>query len=66
MTDIREMADTTDRELDLVLDAAVAAAPIWEERTPRERACALVAIADALQAGADPWWPRRVQRPGGR
>jgi NADP-dependent aldehyde dehydrogenase len=54
MTDIRDMADTTDRELDLVLDAAVAAAPVWEERTPRERARALVAIADALQEQADP------------
>ena len=54
MTAIPQMADTTDRDLDLALDAAVAAAPAWEECTPRERARALVAIADALQSQADP------------
>jgi NADP-dependent aldehyde dehydrogenase len=54
MTEIPKMADTTDRELELALDAAAAAAPAWEERTPRERARALVAIADALQSQADP------------
>ncbi|EKT83380.1 aldehyde dehydrogenase [Rhodococcus opacus M213] len=45
--------DTTDAQLDRLLDAAAAAAPLWEDRTPHGRAAVLVAIADALAAHAD-------------
>ncbi|SED00418.1 aldehyde dehydrogenase (NADP(+)) [Rhodococcus koreensis] len=45
--------DTTDAQLDRLLDAAAAAAPLWEDRTPHDRAAVLVAIADALEAHAD-------------
>ncbi|ELB87859.1 aldehyde dehydrogenase, partial [Rhodococcus wratislaviensis IFP 2016] len=37
--------DTTDAQLDRLLDAAAAAAPLWEDRTPHSRAAVLVAIA---------------------
>ncbi|MGH3582420.1 MAG: aldehyde dehydrogenase (NADP(+)) [Mycobacterium sp.] len=53
MTVLHERTDTADRELDQILDAAAAAAPAWEDRTPRERARVLVALADALQTQAD-------------
>jgi NADP-dependent aldehyde dehydrogenase len=54
MTITHEHPETTDRELDLVLEAAITAASGWADRTPRERAQVLVALADELQAHADP------------
>lgn len=53
MTVTFERNETTEHELEAVLDAAVAAAPIWEACSPRERARVLVALADALEVGVD-------------
>jgi NADP-dependent aldehyde dehydrogenase len=50
---LNEFAETTDHELDRVLDAAVAAASVWEDQTPTQRARVLVALADALSAHVD-------------
>ena len=44
------MTDTTPSELDAIAARAADAAPIWAATPPRERARALVAVADALMA----------------
>lgn len=47
------VTDTADGELEQILAAAAVAADDWEARSPRERARVLVALGDALCAGAD-------------
>ncbi|HEY0373437.1 MAG TPA: aldehyde dehydrogenase (NADP(+)) [Amnibacterium sp.] len=54
MTDVVEtVADTTRAELDRLLDAAVAAAPVLAAERPADRAVRLRAVADALDAAAE-------------
>lgn len=54
MTDVAEtVADTTPEELDRLLDAAVAAAPVLAAERPADRAVRLRAVADALDAAAE-------------
>ena len=54
MTDVTEtVADTTEAELDALLDAAVAAAPVLAATRPSVRAGWLRAVADALDADAE-------------
>ncbi|HEY5854600.1 MAG TPA: aldehyde dehydrogenase (NADP(+)) [Aldersonia sp.] len=50
MTATASLPDTTDEQLEHALAAAAAAAPLWEEYTPDQRADVLVALADALDA----------------
>lgn len=45
--------ETTPEQLDAILAAAAAAAPVWGATDPSTRARALVAIADALDRSAD-------------
>jgi NADP-dependent aldehyde dehydrogenase len=58
------MNDTTPDELDSVLDAAAAAAPLLAATAPRERAAAIVAAADALDAAADELVPIAMRETG--
>lgn len=44
--------DTTPSELDAIAARASAAAPLWAATSPKKRAAALVAVADALEASA--------------
>jgi NADP-dependent aldehyde dehydrogenase len=54
MTDVMEtVADTTPEELDRLLDAAVAAAPVLAAERPADRAVRLRAVADALDAAGE-------------
>lgn len=62
-------ADTTDAEVDHLVRAAAAAAPAWAARTPTDRAAALTAVADALDAARDGLVPlagRETHLPEGR
>ncbi|WP_030261672.1 aldehyde dehydrogenase (NADP(+)) [Streptomyces violens] len=45
--------ETPAGELETLLGLATQAAPVWAAFTPRERATALVAVAEALEANAD-------------
>lgn len=47
------VAHTTPQQLDVILDAAQTAVPIWGGAAPSERARVLIAVADALDADAD-------------
>ncbi len=47
------VAPTTPEQLDVILDAARAAVPIWSSTAPSERARVLIAVADALDADAE-------------
>ncbi|WBB80332.1 aldehyde dehydrogenase (NADP(+)) [Micromonospora sp. WMMD882] len=61
--------DSTTSELDVILDAAVAAAPAMGVAPPDERARWLVAVADALDAAAERLIPiaeRETAIPAGR
>jgi len=61
MTQTAETAtDTTRQELDALLDAAVAAAPVLAAERPAERALRLRAVADALDAAAGDLVPLAV------
>lgn len=54
MTDVVEsVADTTEEELDRLLDAAVRAAPVLAASRPADRAKWLRAVADALDAAGE-------------
>jgi len=53
MTDTATIAETAPDELDQVAQRAADAAAAWSQTSPRERAGALVAAADALQGNAD-------------
>ena len=46
------VAETTDRAVDAIAEAAAAARPGWEAMGPAGRASALRAVADALDAQA--------------
>ncbi|HUG49886.1 MAG TPA: aldehyde dehydrogenase (NADP(+)) [Terrimesophilobacter sp.] len=47
------MTDTSPAELESIAARAAAAAPLWAATAPNDRAAALVAVADALEASAD-------------
>ncbi|HEY8317325.1 MAG TPA: aldehyde dehydrogenase (NADP(+)) [Amnibacterium sp.] len=53
MTDVDTVTDTTEAELDGLLNAAVAAAPVLAATRPSARAGWLRAVADALDADAE-------------
>ncbi|WP_344931352.1 aldehyde dehydrogenase (NADP(+)) [Saccharopolyspora gregorii] len=53
-----------EQDLDRTLAAAAAAAPAWARRTPAERADALTAVADALDAAARSLVPVAVAESG--
>jgi acyl-CoA reductase-like NAD-dependent aldehyde dehydrogenase len=46
------MSKTTPEQLDAILTAAAAAAPVWAATSPADRAAVLVTVADALDAAS--------------
>ncbi|MBF4550216.1 MULTISPECIES: aldehyde dehydrogenase family protein [unclassified Pseudoclavibacter] len=55
---------TSDAELEQILAAAAVAAPLWAATPPTERATALIAIADALDAAAGELIPIGMRETG--